>query len=478
MEAAGERWDAVVVGAGPNGLAAAVRLAQSGWSVLVLEAADQPGGGLRTLELLETGCRHDVCATVHALTAVSPFMSRLPLDLVVPTAPLAHPFDDGSAVLLQRSVEETARSLGSDGQAYLRLIGPITASADSLFRDLLGRLRLPRHPFLLARFGIPGLLPAARLATLAFKGRRARALLAGAAAHSMLSLREPITAAFGLVMLASAHVGGWPFARGGSGSVAEALIGTLQALGGKVRCCRPVGALTSLPPSHVVLLDLAPRGVLEVAGQRLPPSYRRRLERYRYGPGVFKMDWTLEGPIPWRASECSLAGTVHLGGTLEEIALSEHEVARGRHPEHPFVVLTQPTLFDGSRAPHGRQIAWAYCHVPNGSRRDLTGAVEQQIERFAPGFCDLVRARSAWTTDVLERHDANCVGGDINSGRQDLRQLLARPALRWTPYATPDPSLLICSASTPPGGGVHGMCGWHAAGIALRRAQVRSVRPR
>lgn len=473
MEAAGERWDAVVVGAGPNGLAAAVRLAESGWSVLVLEAAGQPGGGLRTVELLETGCRHDVCATVHALTAVSPFMSRLPLDLVLPAAPLAHPLDNGSAVLLERPVEQTARALGSDGHAYRRLIGPITASAESLFRDLLGPLRLPRHPFLLARFGVPGLLPASRLATLAFEGRRARALLAGAAAHSMLSLQEPITAAFGLVMLASAHVGGWPFARGGSSSVAEALTSRLQALGGRVRCCRPVGALGNLPHSRVVLLDLSPRGVLDVAGQRLSPRYRRRLERYRYGPGVFKMDWTLEGPIPWRASECSTAGTVHLGGTLEEIALSEHEVACGRHPEHPFVVLTQPTLFDGSRAPRGRQIAWAYCHVPNGSQRDLTEAVERQIERFAPGFRDLVRARSAWATDVLERHEPNCVGGDINGGQQDLRQLLARPAPRWTPYATPDPSLLICSASTPPGGGVHGMCGWHAAGVALRRAQQR-----
>ena len=473
MEVSGERWDAVVVGAGPNGLAAAVRLAESGWSVLVLEAADRPGGGLRTVELLETGCRHDLCATVHALTAVSPFMSRLQLDLVVPTAPLAHPFDDGSAVLLERSVEETARSLEGDGQAYRRLVDPITAKANSLFSDLLGPLRLPRHPLMLARFGVPGLLPAFRLAMLAFEGRRTRALFAGAAAHSMLSLQEPVTAAFGLVMLASAHAGGWPFARGGSGSVAEALIGRLQALGGKVRCSRPVRALSSLPPSRVVLLDLVPRGVLEVAGPRLPPRYRRGLERYRYGPGVFKMDWTLEGPIPWRASECSLAGTVHLGGTLEEIALSEHEVTRGRHPEQPFVVLTQPTLFDGSRVPPGRETAWAYCHVPNSSRRDLTEAVEQQIERFAPGFRDLVRARSAWTTDVLEGHEPNCVGGDINGGRQDLRQLLARPALRWTPYATPDPSLLICSASTPPGGGVHGMCGWHAAGVALRRAERR-----
>ena len=468
-----ERWDAVVVGAGPNGLVAAIRLAQAGRSVLVLEAADQPGGGLRTEELLEPSFRHDICATVQALVPLSPAFSALglDLDLVAPPAPLAHPFDDGSAVLLHPSVDETARDLGEDAAAYRRLIGPLTSDARLLAADILAPLtRIPRHPVLLARFGVPGLLPATGLAKLAFRGRRAQALLAGAAAHSGLSLGEPITAAFGLVMLLSAHAGGWPFARGGSSSLARILVSRLKALGGEIRCGQRVETLTGLPASRAVLLDLVPKGVLEVAGRRLPAGYRRWLAGYRYGPGVFKLDWTLNGPIPWRAAECSLAGTVHLGGTLEEIAIAEHEVAQGRHAERPFVLLTQPTLFDSLRAPPGRHVAWAYCHVPNGSSQNRTDAVERQIERFAPGFRDLIRARRARPAVELEQGELNCVGGDINGGRQDVWQLLARPAPRWIPYTTPDPSLFICSAATPPGGGVHGMCGWHAAGVVLRRA--------
>jgi phytoene dehydrogenase-like protein len=436
--------------------------------VLVLEAASEPGGGLRTAELLEPGYRHDLCSTVLALAAVSPFLRRLPLDLVTPSAPLAHPLDDGTAVLVERSVADTARELGRDAAAYRRLIGGLVEHACELFADTLGPARPPRHPLLLARLGLPGLMPAMRLARLAFDEPRGRALLAGVAAHSMLSLDEPVSAVFGLVLLATAHAGGWPLARGGSQTIAGTLLARLHELGGEVKCGVHVRSAEDLPRSGAVLLDLVPRGVLDVAGGRLPARYRRSLARYRYGPGVFKMDWTLDAPIPWRARACARAGTVHLGGTLEEIARAEAEVTRGRHPDRPFVILTQPTLFDASRAPLGKHVAWAYCHVPNGSDRDMGPLIEGQIERFAPGFTAAVRRRSAWRPADVERHDPNCVGGDVNGGRQDLRQFFARPAARWTPYATPDPTLFICSSATPPGGGVHGMCGWHAARAALR----------
>jgi phytoene dehydrogenase-like protein len=460
--------DAVVVGSGPNGLAAAVTLAEAGRSVLVVEAAETPGGGLRTAELMEAGFRHDLCATVMAMASISPFLSRFRLDLVTPPAALAHPLDEGRAVVLERSVRATAEGLGRDRRAYERLVRPLVTGAAGLAEDVLGPLRPPRHPLLTARFGALGLLSAVRLARTAFAGVEARALFAGAAAHSMLSLREPVSAAFGLVMLVTAHHGGWPLARGGSATVAEVLIRRLRELGGEVRCGVRVGSVEELPRSRAVLLDLVPRGVLEVAGHRLPHGYRRALARYRYGPGVFKLDWTLRGPIPWRAPECRRAATVHLGGTLEEIAVAEDEVAAGRHPARPFVILVQPTLFDPSRAPAGGHVAWAYCHVPNGSERDMTAAVEAQVERFAPGFRELVRERSALGPRQMELREPNCVGGDVNGGRQDLRQLFSRPVARWTPYATPAPGLFICSAATPPGGGVHGMCGWHAARAALR----------
>ncbi len=464
------RFDAVVVGAGPNGLAAAIALSEAGRSVLVLEGAEQPGGGLRSEELLEPGFRHDVCATIMALTPLSPFLGRLPLDLVAPPAPLAHPFDDGTAVMLERSVAETAGGLGADGAAYRRLLQPLVDHAADLVADALAPIHLPRHPLLLARLGLPGLLPATALARLAFKGRDARALLAGAAAHSMLALDEPATSAVGLVMLLTAHAAGWPLARGGSAEVAQVMVDRLRQLGGEVRCGARVESVAQLPPHRAALLDLSPKGVLEVAGHRLQPGYRRRLLRYRYGPGVFKVDWTLNGPIPWRAAECARAATAHLGGTLEEVAQAEHEVAQGRHPDRPFVILVQPTLFDPTRAPAGRHIAWAYCHVPNGSGRDMTGAIEDQVERFAPGFRNLVRERKPWSPMDLQRADPNSVGGDINDGRMDLRQLFTRPVPRLDPYATSDPSLFICSAATPPAGGVHGLCGWYAAQSALRSA--------
>ncbi len=464
----GEPRDAVVVGSGPNGLAAAITLAEAGRSVLVLEAAAQPGGCLRSEELLETGFHHDVCATIMSLAGLTPLLAGLGIDLVVPSAPLAHPFDDGTAVVAERSVVATAEALGADGRAYRWLLEPLALRARRLLAMVMGPRRLPADPLLLARFGLPALLPAARLAKLAFRGREARALLAGAAAHSLLSLDEAGSAAFGLLMLLSAHAGGWPLARGGSASVANILVARLQELGGEIRCGERVSSLASLAPHRAVLLDLVPKGVLEVAGRQLPDRYRRRLAAYRHGPGAFKLDWTLDGPIPWQADACRRAATLHLGGTFEEIALSESEVAQGRHPLRPFVLLVQPTLFDPSRAPTGRHIAWAYCHVPNGSDRDLTREVEDQVERFAPGFRKLVRARGAITARRLEGLEPNCVGGDVNGGRMDLRQLFSRPAPRLDPYTTPVPELFLCSAATPPGGGVHGMCGVNAARTVLR----------
>lgn len=468
--AEGSDYDAVVVGSGPNGLAAAVTLAEAGRSVLVLEAEQEAGGGLRTMELTEPGFRHDVCSTVQAMACVSPFLRARRLDLLTPPAALVHPLDSGAVAVVEGSVAETARSLGEDAAGYRRLLGPLELQAEDLLAYLLGPPRPPRRPLLAARFGLPALLPARTLARIAFRGAPARALFAGVAAHGMISLREPASSAFALVLLLAAHRGGWPLARGGSASVADALVRRLRELGGEIRCGERADSLDRLPAARAVLLDLTPREVLRVTGERLPAGYRRWLGRYRYGPGVFKVDWALDGPIPWRAQECVRAATVHLGGTLEEIARSESEVAAGLVPERPFVLLVQPTLFDPGRAPAGKHVGWAYCHVPNGSRVDMTQRIEDQVERYAPGFRDMVRARSAWGPAQMEAHNANYVGGDINGGRQDLGQLFTRPLPRLNPYATPDPRLFLCSSATPPGGGVHGMCGWHAARTALRRA--------
>ena len=463
-----ERFDAVVVGAGPNGLAAAITLAEAGRSVLVLEAAGLPGGGLRTEELLEPAFRHDVCSTIMALPPLLPFFGPLGLDLITPPAPLAHPFDDGSAAIVERSVEQTASRLRGDAAGYRRLMQPLAGWMPELLAMVLAPPRPPRHPVLLARFGLPGLLSALALAGVLFREREARALLAGAAAHSLLALDEAGTGAVGLLMLGSAHAGGWPVARGGSARVAEAMVRRLSGLGGEVRCGSRVGSVDDVPAHRAVLLDLAPKGVLEVAGLHLPRPYRGRLETFHHGPGAFKLDWTLDGPIPWRSAECQRAATVHIGGTMEEIAESESQVARGAHPARPFVLLTQPTLFDRTRAPGNKHVAWAYCHVPNGSNADMTDAIESQVERFAPGFRDLIRKRSAWNAPRMESEQPNAVGGDIMGGRMDLRGLLARPVFSLNPYATPNAEIFICSASTPPGGGVHGMCGVNAAHAALR----------
>jgi phytoene dehydrogenase-like protein len=464
----GERYDAIVVGSGPNGLAAAITLAQAGKSVVVYEGAASPGGGLRTEELVEPGFRHDICSTIMSLPPLLSFFAPLGLDLITPPAPLAHPQDDGTAIVVEQSVAETADKLGGDAGRYRLLMTSLADHIEDLLPMILGRPRPPRHPFLLARFGLPGLMSAQSLARVLFREREARALIAGVAAHSVLALDELGTGAYGLVLLASAHASGWPVGRRGSGSVADAMIRRLKALGGDIELNRHVASVEELPPHNAALLDLSTDGVLEVAGGRFPESYRRRLARVRRGPGVFKMDWTLDEPIPWRSAECVRAGTVHLGGTMEEIAESEMEVARGRHPNRPFVLLVQPTLFDRSRAPDGKHTAWAYCHVPNGSDVDMTRAIEDQIERFAPGFRGVVRRRSALTANRLESIEPNCTGGQIMGGPMDLRGLIARPVLRLNPYRTPDPQLFICSASTPPGGGVHGMCGVNAARVALR----------
>jgi len=473
--------DAIVVGSGPNGLAAAITLARAGRSVVVYEAAASPGGGTRSAALTLPGYVHDVCSAIHGVALASPFFRTVDLAArgvtwIEPGAPAAHPFDDGRAVILERDVRATADGLdalgGSDGRAWRRLFGPLVASAERLFPELLGpvlHVPRPRGVVPLARFGLPALLPASRLATAAFRGDAARALFGGLAAHSMVALDRAATASFGLVLGTVAHAYGWPMARGGSGAVADALVAELRSLGGEVVTDRRIASLAELPAAAAIVLDVTPRQVVAIAGDRLPAGYRQRLERFRYGPGVFKLDWALEGPIPWRDPAVSRAATVHLGGRLEEIRSAEADVAAGRHPERPYVLLVQHTLFDPSRAPAGRHTAWAYCHVPNGSTVDMTERIEAQIERFAPGFRDLVLARSARDSRSMETYDENAVGGDINGGLQDLGQLIFRPTPRLDPYATPSRGLYLCSSSTPPGGGVHGMSGYLAARSVLRR---------
>jgi phytoene dehydrogenase-like protein len=474
------RLDAVVIGSGPNGMAAAVELARNGAEVLVLEAAATIGGGTRTAELTLPGYHHDVCSTAHPLGIVSPYLSTLPLadhglTWIQPPASVAHPLDGEPAVILRTSMDETASSIGSDAGAYRRLIAPLLPHASELFTEILGPARVPRHPVVLARFGIPGLMPATVLGRTWFRGPRARALLAGCAAHAILPLTRPVTGAVGLLFLLAGHAETWPIAEGGSAAVTNALAGYLQSLGGRIETSHPVHLLADLPPSRVVLFDTSPNQLATIASPVLPTGYVHRLRGYRYGPGVFKVDWALDGPIPWADQACLEASTVHVGGTLDEIASSEQAVWRGEHPDKPFVIVVQPSLFDASRAPDGKHTGWAYCHVPAGSTLDRTEAIERQIERFAPGFRDRILARHVMNTADLERYDANYVGGAITGGVTDLGQLFTRPVARVDPYSTPNPDLFICSASTPPGGGVHGMCGYHAARSALRRLATAPV---
>ena len=472
----GRRFDAVVVGGGPNGLAAAIELAGAEWSVLLLEAEETIGGGCRTAELTLPEFRHDLCSAFHPLGVASPFLRSLPLadlgvEWVHPGVPLAHPLDDGRVAVLHRSLEETAAALGEDGKAYRKLLGPAVSAGDDLVRELLGPLRIPRHPVAMARFGLTGLRSMAALARGRFEDQPARALLAGLGAHSFLPLEQVPTAAFGLALGLLGHLAGWPVPKGGSQRIADAMAAHLRGLGGEIQTGMRVRSFAELPSAKAYLFDVTPRQLARIAWDRLPSGYRSRLERYRYGPGVFKMDWALDGPIPWKAEACLAAGTVHLGGTLDEIAAGEAAVWRGKHPDRPFVLVGQQSLFDPTRAPEGKHTVWGYCHVPNGSTVDMTGQIEGQLERFAPGFRDLVLARSVMPPAEVERHNENCVGGDINGGVQDLRQLFARPTARWSPYTTPADGIYLCSSSTPPGGGVHGMCGYHAARAVLRRGR-------
>src|SRR5580698_3291797 len=465
-------YDAVVVGSGPNGLAAAIALQQKGLSVLVLEARRTIGGGLRSAELTLPGFVHDICSAIHPLAAGSPFLQTLPLaeyglEYIYPPVAAAHPLDGGIAALLEGTMEETAGRLGEDAAVYRKVVGPVVRDWRALAPELLGPLHFPKNPWMLARFGLKGLPSAAWLARRC-RTREASAWLAGMAAHGMQPLTNLATAAIVLVFLATGHDRGWPIPRRGSIAIAEALAGYFVALGGRIETGVYIRSMSQLPSSRCVLFDLTPRQLLQLGGHRWSSLYRWQLERYRYGMGVFKIDWALAEPIPFLAEGCRRAGTVHIGGTFEEIAAAEALTARGIQAERPFVLLAQPSVFDPTRAPHGLHTAWAYCHVPNGSREDMTERIERQVERMAPGFRERVLARHVFDTAQMEEYNPNYIGGDINGGVQDIRQFFTRPALRWSPYRTSSRGIYICSSATPPGGGVHGMCGYHAARRALK----------
>jgi phytoene dehydrogenase-like protein len=467
-------YDAIVIGSGPNGLCAAIAIAQAGHSVLLVEARDTLGGGLRSGELTRPGFTHDFCAGVHPLGVLSPFMRTLPLEQhgltwVHPPLSAAHPLDGGRAVLLERSLRATAERLGPDARSYRALFEPLLREPDALLSDLLGPLRVPTRPLMAARFGLLGLQSALRLASRTFEAEAAQALFAGCAAHAILPLDKLCTGAVGLLFLLTGHATDWPVALGGSQRIADALASYLRSLGGEIRMGLAVQQLADLPRARAYLFDLAPRQVAEIAEDQLPPGYRRRLLNYRYGPALFKIDYALSEPIPWRAAECARASTVHVGGTLAEIARSERAAWQGEIAERPFVMVLQQSHFDATRAPAGQHTGYAYCHVPHASPVDMTEALERQIERFAPGFRSVVLERRRLFPADLERHNASNVGGVIAGGAADITQLFTRPVARLDPYTTPNPSVYLCGASTPPGGGVHGMCGFYAARSVLRR---------
>ena len=465
-----------MVGSGPNGLSAAVALAQGGASVLVLEAADDIGGGTRTAELTLPGFHHDVCSAVHTTGILSPFFRSLPLDehgleWIVPRASVAHPLDDQPAVMLWQSLEETCAGLGADATSYRDLIAPFLDNPNGFFSDALGPLSWPKHAGMFVRFGLNAMWPAASFANWRFQQSRAKALFAGCAGHSVLPLDKMFTAALGLIFSIAGHVEPWPVASGGSQAIARALGSLLRELGGEIRTGVLVTSPADLPAARVYLFDTSPAELASIAESAMPSGYRRRLGRYRYGPGAFKLDWALDGSIPWRDANCREASTVHVGGTLEEIAAGEAAMFRGEHPERPYVLLCQQSELDPSRAPEGKHTGYAYCHVPGGSTVDMTEAIENQVERFAPGFKDRILARHPMNTHDFHRYNPNYVGGAITGGVADVFQLFTRPVARLDPYTTPNPRVFICSASTPPGGGVHGMCGYHAAQSALRRLE-------
>jgi len=465
-------FDAVVVGSGPNGLAAAILMQQQGLSVLLVEGNERVGGGLRTKELTLPGFRHDVCSAIHPLAMVSPFMSKLPLkqfgaDFILPTLAAAHPFDNGTAAVLDNSLENTARLMGKDGRNYEHLINPIVRNWHLLVDQLLGPFSIPKHPIALTNFGLKALMPARLLAT-NFSTREARGLFAGMAAHSVLPLSHPATSAIALVLMTAAHIKGWPFPKGGSQAIADAMEQYFRSLGGQVQTGTYITSLEQLPSSKAVLFDVNPAQLLRIAGHKFSSLYRWQLNRFIHGPGSFKIDWAMAEPAPFTAEMARLAGTVHLGNTLSEIARSEYDAWHGKHSEKPFVLYAQQSSFDPTRAPEGKHVAWGYCHVPKGSVTDMTRQIEDQVERFAPGFKDRILARHVMRAVDLENYNPNYVGGDIGGGALLLSQLFTRPALRYSPYRTSAKGLYICSSSTPPGGGVHGMCGYHAAKRALK----------
>jgi phytoene dehydrogenase-like protein len=470
-----ETYDAIVLGSGPNGLAAAITLAQAGKSVLLCEGAATLGGSARSMELTLPGYIHDVCSTVHAMAGVSPFFRSLRLEhhglqMIRPAVAFAHPLGNGQAAIAEMSLDATAQRLDGDASAYRELYAPLLECGADLFGDLLGPPRWPKHPLLAAKFGMRGLRSACGLAEKWFAHEPARALFAGVAAHAIVPLEWKTTAAFGLVLTLAAHIDGWPVVRGGSQRLVEALASYFRSIGGTIRTGFTVNSLDELPPARAVLCDVTPRQLIRLAGSKMPGAYRRRLEKFKYGPGAFKMDWALSSPIPWKSPRCAAAGTVHVGGTIAEIAASESACWKGEHSPRPFVLFVQPSVCDPTRAPAGKHVGWAYCHVPNGSTVDMGEAIENQIERFAPGFRDCILARHAFRSDELERYNPNLVGGDVAGGAQNLGQLFTRPVARWDPYSTPMAGVYLCSASTPPGGGVHGMCGYFAAKSALRGA--------
>ena len=468
-----ENFDAVIIGSGPNGLAAAVHLARNGWKTLVLEAADTPGGGTRTKEITLPGFRHDICSAVHPMGVASPFFQSLDLEAhgvrwIHPKIPLAHPLEDGRAAVLHRDLEETARGLGDDGARYRNVFAPLVKNFSSLVGDALAPLRLPKHPLLMTRFGLNAAKPATWFAN-GFRGEEARALFAGNAAHGVMPLTKLMSSAIGLMLQTCAHAGGWPIPQGGSQSIADAMVRILRSHGGEVRCGVRVESLKDLPDAKAYLFDVSPRNLARIAGEALPQNFRNRLESYRHGPGVFKVDYALNTSIPWKNEHCRRAGTVHVGGTFEEVAAAEQAAWAGEMTDKPFVLVAQPSLDDPTRAPQGKHVAWAYCHVPHGSKESRLEVINAQIERFAPGFRDCILAAHTMNCAEMESYNANYIGGDVIGGVTDLFQLFTRPVARLNPYTTPNRKIFICSASAPPGGGVHGMCGFWAAETVRKR---------
>lgn len=469
-------YDAIVIGSGPNGLAAAIELAKRGAGVCVIERGDTFGGGVRSGEPTLPGYLHDICSAAHPMGILSPCFNEYPLssfglEWIEPPASVAHPLVNDDAAMLYRDVNATAELLGDDGDAWKRMVAPFVPRFDELLGDMLGPLSIPKHPFRMARFGLGAIRSAAGFARSRFKGRRAQAFFAGNAGHSILPFEAPLSAAIGYLFSVTGHVVNWPVARGGSQRIADALCGYFESLGGTLISGQQICGMSDLPSAHAYLFDTDPYQLASICEDSFPSSYVRRLRKFRFGPGVFKLDWALDGPIPWSDPKCLEASTVHVGGTLEEIAASERAAWRGDHSARPFLILCQQSQFDDSRAPEGKHTGYAYCHVPNGSTEDMTDAIESQVERFAPGFRDCILARHGTSTRAFEEYNPNYVGGAITGGAADMFQLFTRPVARINPYTTPDPRIFICSASTPPGGGVHGMCGYHAAKAAWKRIE-------